>query len=500
MAIFDAYGQQVRSPRLYKSSNRYQNGLQWTPKMDKDFNELFNSSDFASVMTQSRLVYSNMGVPKGAIDQKAGMVAGDGWELDYNGEQAEWGEEACEKLSKWLDFGEISGRSSFNAGLETDSIAVSRDGDFFILMILDENGRPRYQKIPAHRIGEGQYSAGKMDTGPFVGYHMASGVVCDTVGRVVAYQVLDPEGDREKDYFVPAENVIHVHDRMWHDQARGLPEFAAVFNQLRQSNLSEEWELLAQLMASSYALVEYNDNGGPDIEDPLVSLNSDFGDATDNALAVEEFAGGAVKYFQSNSGGKLESISTNRPSDMWEKFQDRINRIACTSVRWPYELVWKAEGMNGNGIRHVQEMARMAVSARQCTLAEAYGRLLAWAASVFIARNELSMPSDPMDVRSMCFIYPSKFSIDPRHDAKTQIELYKMGMVNLTQILREKKRKVRAHFDERCAEITLRKQVKEEWEQKTGISIDEREMLMLTPNEMAEDSTTNEETEDEEPV
>jgi len=458
--------------------------------MDRDFKELFNSHDFAAVMTQSRLVYANMGIPKAAVDQKAMLVAGDGWELEYSGEDSEWGENAVELLSSWLDRSEVSGRCCFSEGLETDSVAVSRDGDFFILMVLDENRNPKIQKIPAHRVGSGKYTDGeKMEDGEHEGFTIQSGVVSDGFGRVVAYQVIDPTMDHDKDFFVSSQNMIHVTEQKWHDQERGLPEFSASFNQLRQSELSQDWELLAQQMVSSYALVEYNEHGAPDIDDPLNSLNTDFGEATDKGLVVEEFSGGAVKYFQSNSGGKMDTITSNRPSDMWDRFQDRIGRVACSGAKWPFELVWKPEGLNGNSVRHVQEMARMSVSSRQCTLVNAYRKVLSWAASLLISRGVLPMPSNPMDVASFGFIMPAKFSIDPRHDAKTQIELYKMGIVNLTQILRERKRKLVSHYDERCYEVTLRDLKIAEWEEKTKVKIDKREIIMLTPNEMPESDT-----------
>lgn len=500
MAIFNQYGTQVSSQRLYKSSYRYQNGVPWTPKMDRDFRELFNSHDFTAVMTQSRLVYSNMGVPKAAIDQKATMVAGDGWELEHAGDDADWGAEAVPIMAAWLDRAEVSGRCCFSEGLKTDSVAVSRDGDFFILLLLDDNGMPRIQKIPAHRVGSGEFSDGVMDKGPYVGRTIQTGVVTDGQGRVVAYQIVDPEMDHTKDVFIPAENMIHVNERDWHDQTRGVPEFAASFNQLRQSELSQDWELLAQQMVSSYALVEYNDEGMPDMDDPLKSLNTDIAEPHEQGLVCEEFAGGAVKYFQSNSGGKIETMNSSRPSDMWDRFQDRIGRLACAGAKWPFELVWDPKGLNGNSVRHVQEMARMSVSARQCTLLEAYRKVLAWGASVLIARGVLPMPSSPMDVAEFGFIMPAKFSIDPRHDAKTQIELYKIGMVNLTQILREKKRKLGAHYDERCHEVTLRDMKIKEWEEKTGVTIDKREIIMLTPNEMAEDSQNTEDTTENETV
>jgi hypothetical protein len=83
---------------------------------------------------------------------------------------------------------------------------------------------------------------------------------------------------------------------------------------------------------------------------------------------------------------------------------------------------------------------------------------------------------------------PPKLSIDPRNDSRTQIDEYKIGSQNMTGILQEKGKTHAEHIRERCMEVIERKQIKEEYEAKFGVEIDERELQMLTPNEQADAS------------
>jgi hypothetical protein len=82
---------------------------------------------------------------------------------------------------------------------------------------------------------------------------------------------------------------------------------------------------------------------------------------------------------------------------------------------------------------------------------------------------------------------PPKVTIDPRNDSKTQIEEYKIGSCNMTGILQEKGKTHASHIRERCNEIVERKQIKAEVEAlNPGVTIDDRELQMLTPNEVKE--------------
>ena len=104
MSILDASGYPITTQyKLVNSSNRYERGIPWTPDFAQDLETLFTQDDFRSTMSQSRLVFSNFGIPRGAIFQKADGVVGRAWEPEFKGQDREFGEAAKEWLKSWYN-------------------------------------------------------------------------------------------------------------------------------------------------------------------------------------------------------------------------------------------------------------------------------------------------------------------------------------------------------------------------------------------------------------
>jgi capsid protein len=352
----------------------------------------------------------------------------------------------------------------------------------------DDLGFPKVQKIEAHRIGD-RSGHDFVENGPFEGLKIVNGVVKNIFGRVLAYQIL---GDKkEDDRIIEANAIIKTFDPEWHSQGRGIPAFSAVIPELRKAKTSEEWELMAQLVHSAHSIIEYNDSGAAD-------FTGGEHDLYDDGLNVQTFSGGLVRYMKANSGNKIESVTSSRPSDMWDNFQDRVQRMACTAVKWAYELTWKPEGLNGVSVRSVQDKARHAVAQRQDVLLKSTIRQARWAVSVAMKNGYLSEPENATDWDKFTYSMPPQMTIDPRHDAKTDMEDYKLGRKNMTQLLKRDGKSLIPHLKERLYEIVQRKLLKEQYEQEYGVQIDDREMFMLTPNEMAENNSNNQENDSEE--
>jgi hypothetical protein len=179
---------------------------------------------------------------------------------------------------------------------------------------------------------------------------------------------------------------------------------------------------------------------------------------------------------------------------MWDSFQDRIIRQALAGIPWPSELVWKSDGANGTTIRNIQARARASVEARQDVLRKPAKRIISWAIAKAVKMGMLPASDDWY---KWDFTMPPKVSIDPRNDSKTQIDEYKIGALNMTGLLQEKGKTHAEHIRERCEEIAERKAIKAEVEARTNTKIDDRELQMLTPNEMGEQSNEQEQTTDE---
>jgi hypothetical protein len=237
---------------------------------------------------------------------------------------------------------------------------------------------------------------------------------------------------------------------------------------------------------SSFALVEYNETGGPDLSDPSVTPGTD---ATADAMAqptIESLAGGMIKYFRSNSGGKMEAVDNNTPGDMWENFQDRMVRHHASAVNWPFELFWKSEKVSSALVRNIQERARMSVEDRQDVLKGPALFQIRYAISVAMNIGILPRPKNPQDWWKFSFQMPRKFSIDPGRDAQQRREDYKIGLRNRTGIIAEEGGGDIESFDmERITEVFDREERIVAEEERRGIKIDRRLIYMLGPNDMA---------------
>ena len=242
--ILNQYGSPIAdTTKMIRASDMRSQGLQWTPQLDRDFDELFNATDWRSTLTQSRIVFSNFPVPRAAAIQKATYAVGQAWLPEFRGENAKWGERHLVPfLSNWCKMHDMRGECyDLTTNLFLDSLAVDRDGDVFAHHVIDDNGYPKIQRIDAHNIGQ-RYTDNKViSEGAYAGYRICKGVVLDKYNKAIAYKVLGstPEDDR----IYPSSVLYPCFNPEWHQQGRGIPAFASVIPELRKSKTSETWSL-----------------------------------------------------------------------------------------------------------------------------------------------------------------------------------------------------------------------------------------------------------------
>lgn len=427
MALVDQYGFPIQ--KLIHASESRGPRPYWQTKLE-DTKKAVRETDWRTLVSSSRKLWANFGVVKGATVQKAMHAIGRAWEPVFTGTDKAWGDKATAWLREWFKVCDVRGPSfDFKTGLFLDSIAVDRDGDFFILLTEFEGGFPAIQHLPAHCIGQ-RGAEERVASGPYRGYRITHGVIYNDQQRPIAYRILGdkPEEDRDES----AANVIHRFDPEWHDQMRGFPAFSHAINDIRDCMQSGEWEQHAMLIASTIGLIEHNEAGGVDPNDPGAVL----GDvqAANQQFSQQTLEGGMIRYFRAGSGSKLESFRPDRPGDMWEKFNDRIIRNALLGAGWPYSLCWKPDGMNGTQERSEIEKARASILDRQDLIMPVAQRVVGYA--IAKAAKLGLLPMSP-EWYQWTFTLPPKFSIDNGRDGQSRREDYKLGHRNLRDILGE---------------------------------------------------------------
>jgi Phage portal protein, lambda family len=440
-----------------------------------DQTELVSEFDLRMVRSASRKLFANLGPARAPILQRATYAFGQAWVPVFTGEDKAWGEVATKLLvDETLKICDARGENfSFVTGLFLDSVTIDRDGDIGILFTETEDGYPQFQRVLGHRIGTGEDLQGIVREGPYQGLRINQGVIVNEHERPVAYRIL---GDtRDEDVDISARDFAFVFDPDSCDQVRGLPVLTHAVNDLLDLMVTQGFEKQASMLASSIGLVEYNESGTS--EDFAAMVEKGDGRPTE-PVGFKTYFGGLVRYFRANSGGKVDSLKTDRPSGAWDAFMSRLIRNACAGVPWPYELAWDPSQLSGVNARLVLSQAQKAVEDRQALAEPIARRMVGYMIAKLVKMGRLA-PS--RDWWRWEFTKPGRLIIDYGRDKRADREDWAAGITNLTDILTDQGIDLEEHYRKRAYEIVLRKRIADEVEAETGYPIEDSEMAQMTP-------------------
>lgn len=399
-------------------------------------------NDWRGLLSDSRKIYANVGAARAAVNDKAVYSVGRAWMPVFEGENKEWGKRARDWLiEQWYPIADVRGDGfDFTTDLFLSSISVDRDGDCGIALA-EEDGFPKIQIIPAHLIGE-RGGNGEVESGPYRGLRSIKGVILNAYGRAVAYRIL---GDSEEhDTYISARDMTLLFDPEYADQVRGIPGFAHAILDLKDLRTIQGYEKAAAALCSAIGLVETNETGGPDLNDPANRFGKKAAKA--GGPVEQTFMAGLIKYFRAGTNGKLETLKTDRPGEGWERLMDRLIRNAYTGIGWPYELSWNSKELNAGAIRLIVARAMRAVQDRQDLLRLPAKRCVGYAIAKAITRGILP-PCD--EWFKWGFTMPPRMSVDAGRDANAIRENYKCGVQNLSEIVEENGTTLEAHAERR---------------------------------------------------
>lgn len=441
----------------------------WPTQFDS-INRLVTTWDWRTTVSVSRRLFTNMGVPRGAIIQRAMFSVGRAWQPKFEGEDKAWGKLAEEWLrEEWFKVCNVRGAMhDFVTDLFLASVAIDRDGDFGILLTESEDGYPMLQYVPGHRIGQRGFAIGGARVGPddavsylprgdsgkrrevrglYEGLLIENGIIYSEVGRPVAYRILGSVPAEDVD--VSERDFIHVYDPEWMEQGRGLPALSHGCNELRDALVSHQWEQHAQLIASSLGIQETNESGAgntPGMGD------DDEGQAEQLMIERAELirGGGRINYFRANRG-EIKQFTSTRPSTQWNEFWDRMIRSCLAGIPWPYSLAWKPLDANAQNQRTELLKAQAAVDDRQDLLLYPARRSTGYGVSK--AMDKGILPPYPGRDRGgflkWGFSTPQKMSVDRGKDSANRRADYLLGSRNQAEILAEDGETLQAHRDQR---------------------------------------------------
>jgi hypothetical protein len=438
-----------------------------------DYAGLVSEFDLNLARSSSRKLFANLGPARAPILQRTTYAFGQAWEPVFAGEDEEWGKIATELLvDEALPICDARGESfSFLTGLILDSITIDRDGDIAVLFTETEDGYPQFERILGHRIGSGEDVGGYVRTGPYRGLRIIHGTILNDQGRPVAYRIL---GDtRKEDVDVSARDLAFIYDPDSCDQTRGLPVLTHAITDLLDLMVTQGYEKQASMLASAIGLIEYNDSG---TAEDFASMVQNLDGKPAEPISQKSFFGGMVRYFRANSGGKVDSLKTDRPSGSWDTFMNRLVRNACAGVPWPYELAWSPAELSGTNARLVLGMAQKSIEDRQSLFEPIARRMVGYVIAKLVNLGRLP---ESKDWWRWEFTRPPRILVDYGRDKKADRDDWAAGISNLTDILTDLGKDLEEHYRARAYEIVMRKRIAEEVSQETGYEISDSEMAQL---------------------
>jgi len=409
------------------------------PRLDRDSGKMTTSWRFRAMLSDSRYIYSRVGQVNGSVHSKANYAVGQSWIPQYKGTNSRFKRAFTEVMKRWMPSCDVRGAPfNFQKSVWTGSVKLDVDGDFFILLTEDpETKAPRLQFIEAHRINS-PLSERTVATGQYQGKLFLNGVVYDELNRPLAYNLLPPETPYgyqpvSAEYnFLPASSVIHVCDPCWFTQARGVP--CITHGILDWYDLEEirDAEKTATKVNSRLTLVETNDTGRADLASALAQARAG-GDVSAVDATTKIIANGEIRYLRANSGHKIESHSSNRPSDTFIPFLDHIARSAHMGMDWPIEMHDMSK-IGGAAVRAVVSQVQRSIARRQEALWQPFHAAVLYAVAAFMKRGDLPFATDWDNVE---FSLPAQFSVDVGRDSDNRRQDVAMGIRGIDDVFAE---------------------------------------------------------------
>ena len=391
-----------------------------------DLLDLMSRQKTLLLRSDSRYIYASSSTVNGAVMQKAGKIYGGSWRFQSHSQDAEFVkavEADMENIDRVLD---IRGpQFPWKRSVKIESKSLDVDGDLFVLLTETKDGFPQLQYLEAHRIGQTNYdNEDRVHDGRYKGLKIKNGIIYNDFGREVAYRVIDDNGEDWRD--VSARDMVHITDPDWFSQGRGVPTIAA--GMLDWYDLAEvrDFEKIAQKVNAALTLKEKNDTGKSDAANRLINGQ---GGATNAPFQSELINGGMIRYLKNSSS--LEAHESNRPSDGFLKFTDKIEASAFLALRWRREML-DSSAVGGAGVRAFQRDVNDSIFDRVDVLTQFRKRIALY---IIAKRAKQGAYTLPVDWMKCSFTKPREFTVDDGNSRKADREDVRAGLSSVPEIL-----------------------------------------------------------------
>jgi len=330
--------------------------------------------------------------------------------------------------NSWWDKCDLSGRHTGSILMQVAVMSMLRDGDFFFILVRDQEGNLRLQGVEADRIGDPfrTYTSLNLiggihinqETGAPDGYD----VYLRTFGNAYMFQAT-----------IPSSQVFHLYDPLRIDQYRGVTAFCTAINDATDIYELQQMEKMAAKIASSQGgIIKRNNNNASD----LASLANDL-DANNNVIKIESIEPGRITYLEPGEEMQFPD-SPNRPGNGFQEFHKILLRNICMGVGIPYSFAVDPSAMSGPTARLEMQQASRTFKRHQKLLEDKVLRpikniVIADAVSRGLIKNNLGTKTT-----KGVFNFGANVSIDLGRESESAIAEFKSGLRTGSDIMAER--------------------------------------------------------------
>lgn len=400
------------------------------PNHFADYLSLLSPQRYRELVSECRSL-ATRGLAAALLENKADYVAASGFRPRFQGNDTAWGTVASAALDGALKICNIRGprfnwRSSWRMAVPTRAT----DARFFILLTKWASGWPAMQFLEGHRIGQreefGSASAvvGKEDAfttitndsgeqsrarGVYQGLAINHGVITNSTGTEVAFRVLGAR--KEDDQDISARDMIQVATPQRYSEGSPVPDIARALMDFLALDAAQTAQLDQQIADAKQTFLETNETGKQDPSLALAGMAKQL-----DGTPTEMIERGNYRYLKSGVG-KLEAFKSERPSNQWMNFDERVTNRAAAAVRWRAEMLDPSK-LGGSATRAFQDQINTLIADEFCTIAPAAVRVLGYFVSTLIGLKVI--PNSPEWMRWE-IAPPPWFEVD-RASARIDIE------------------------------------------------------------------------------
>jgi hypothetical protein len=465
-----AYGSP--SNQLYEAAKQNRDRLP-VPYADKDTRKNVSELGWRELLSAARIIYANHPHIRGAIDQMVNLAIGQVFRIQYTGRNRAWGEAMEEMVLEHDKICDVRGYPfDFATGLKLDLTSALRDGDATNLLVEGADSYPFYQSIAAHRIGSRSYTSQVVEQeGPYKGLQIVNGVILNDFNRVIALRIY--AGDDTTDDFedVPIESAVFTFFPAFTDQARGITSLASAINTCLDVEEIRKFLRLGIKAEAAISLIEENEQGQA-MNSGRARLAAQPSADAPAAPYVQEMHYGMYRYFKAGTGSKITALNSQRPADQTMRFDFELLRSCLESIGWPIEM-YNPQYVGGAPSRLRLGLAcRTIEKLQKMALQIAYRKHL-YTVSKFIKNGALT--ADP-DFYKFTHQVPRDLTVDNGRDTKSDIELYKLGAIDMSQLARWYENDWQDVYDRKGEQAKYKMEVAER------NKVPSTEIQILTPN------------------